>query len=159
MRRMLIALVAMVLLVVTGGAGAQTFQGSLRGTVRDIQGVVPGVSVTALNEANGVSRKSVTNKAGEYSFPALDTGSYTVKAVMVGYKTLECKMVRVTMATPARLGLLLEAGDSAETVTLTSRPVIDTASTGNVIDQQMIDLIPTTDRNIFLLMKLVPGVQ
>ena len=112
MRRMSIALVATALLVVAGEAGAQTFQGSLRGAVRDAKGVVPGVKVTMLNEANGVSRVTLTNKVGEFSFPALDAASYTLKAVMTGYKTLECQAVRVFMATPVRVKLLLEAGST-----------------------------------------------
>jgi Carboxypeptidase regulatory-like domain len=70
---------------------AQSFQGGLRGTVKDAQGVIPGVTVTLVNEANGVSRDTVTNGVGEYSFPAVDPGRYAVKATVTGYKTFERK--------------------------------------------------------------------
>ena len=53
-------------------AAAQSFQGGLRGSVKDAQGVIPGVTVTLTNEANGVTRDTVSNASGEYSFPALD---------------------------------------------------------------------------------------
>src|SRR5205823_680037 len=74
---------------------AQSFQGSLRGVVKDAQGVIPGVSVTMVNEANNVTRDTVTNGVGEYSFPAVDPGNYTVKATVQGYKTFERKGVRI----------------------------------------------------------------
>src|SRR5437867_1758613 len=72
-------------------AFAQSFQGGLRGTVKDAQGVIPGVTVTLVNEANGVARDTVTNGVGEYSFPAVDPGRYAVKAAVTGYKTFERK--------------------------------------------------------------------
>ena len=54
---------------------AQSFQGGLRGVVKDAQGVIPGASVTIVNESNNITRETVTNGVGEYSFPALDPGS------------------------------------------------------------------------------------
>ena len=42
-------------------AAAQSFQGGLRGAVKDAQGVVPGVTVTLTNEGNGISRDTTTN--------------------------------------------------------------------------------------------------
>ena len=72
-----------------GEATAQTFQGGLRGAVKDAQGVIPGATVTLTNEGTGVSRDTVTNESGEYSFPALDPGTYTVKASVTGFKTFE----------------------------------------------------------------------
>ena len=54
--------------------------GTISGTVSDRQGaVMPGVSVTALNEQTGVMQTTTTDGKGFYSFPALDVGSYTVK--------------------------------------------------------------------------------
>ena len=52
-----------------GAAFAQSFQGGMRGAVKDAQGVIPGVTVTLTNEANGVSRDTISNASGEYSFP------------------------------------------------------------------------------------------
>ena len=47
-------------------AGAQTYQGALRGVVRDIQGVIPGAEVTLVNEDTNSQRTAVTNEVGEY---------------------------------------------------------------------------------------------
>src|SRR6266513_311753 len=78
---------------------AQSSQGGLRGVVKDTQGVIPGVTVTMVNEANRVSRDTVTNGVGEYSFPAIEPGAYTVKATVQGYKTFERKGVPVSVQT------------------------------------------------------------
>ena len=77
------------------GFGAQSFQGGLRGVVKDAQGVIPGVTVTLVNEQNGVSRETVTNGVGEYSFPAVEPATYTVRASVQGFKTFERKGVRI----------------------------------------------------------------
>src|SRR5204863_4905404 len=81
---LVLALVAAVVLPAV--LSAQSFQGTLRGVVKDAQGVIPGASVAMTNEANGVTRDTVTNGVGEYSFPAVDPGTYTVKATVQGYK-------------------------------------------------------------------------
>ena len=66
--------------ITAGFASAQSFQGGLRGAVKDAQGVIPGVTVTLTNDANGTSRDTVSNASGEYSFPAVDPSTYSIKA-------------------------------------------------------------------------------
>ena len=62
----------------------QGFQGGLRGSARDQGGaVVPGVEVTLTNEATSLSRSTVTNESGEYSFAALEPGSYRLTISML----------------------------------------------------------------------------
>src|SRR5207247_6128641 len=67
--------------------GAQQFTGGVRGAVRDANGVIPGVAVTLTNEATNISREVTTNDAGQYNFPAVPPGTYTLKAQITGYKT------------------------------------------------------------------------
>jgi hypothetical protein len=47
------------------GLQAQSFQGGLRGTVKDSGGVIPGVPLTLVNEQTNVPRETVTNEVGE----------------------------------------------------------------------------------------------
>ena len=75
----------------SAGVGAQSFQGGLRGVVKDAQGVIPGVTVTLVNEANGISRETVTNGVGEYSFPAIEPATYTVQRVGPGLQDLRAQ--------------------------------------------------------------------
>ena len=46
---------------------AQSFQGGVRGTVRDAQGVVPGATVELINPSTKATRDTQTNAVGEYS--------------------------------------------------------------------------------------------
>jgi Carboxypeptidase regulatory-like domain len=48
---------------------AQTYQGGVRGAVRDANGVIPGADVALVNEETGLTRAMVTNAVGEYAFP------------------------------------------------------------------------------------------
>jgi trimeric autotransporter adhesin len=141
---------------------AQSFQGTLRGVVKDAQGVIPGVSVTMVNEANGVTRDTVTNGVGEYAFPAVDPGDYAVKATVQGYKTFERKGVRIGTQDFIGLDIVLEIGALEETITVTGEsPLIETmnASTGDVLDTRMLESIPTPGRSVFLMANLTPTVQ
>ncbi|MEZ5285223.1 MAG: carboxypeptidase-like regulatory domain-containing protein, partial [Vicinamibacterales bacterium] len=63
--------VALAMLVFAGAAHAQTFTGGLRGAVRDANGVIPGVTVTLLNEGTGATRDAVSNDEGQYNFAAV----------------------------------------------------------------------------------------
>src|SRR5256885_15268454 len=75
--------------VLSIGLSAQSFQGGLRGVVKDPQGVIPGATVTLVNEQYGVSRETVTNAVGESSFPAIEPALYTGRASVPGFKTFE----------------------------------------------------------------------
>src|SRR5262245_29515332 len=99
-----------VLWITAGVASAQSFQGGLRGSVKDAQGVIPGVTVTLTNEANGVTRDTVSNASGEYSFPALDPSSYTIKAAVQGFKGFERRGIRIGTQQFITLDIALEVG-------------------------------------------------
>src|SRR4051812_3507224 len=94
MRRVLAFWVCMAVFFLSVGARvrAQSFQGGLRGTLKDDGGaIVPGVTVTLVNDATNISRETVSNAAGEYAFAAVTPGTYTVRAALQGFKTFERK--------------------------------------------------------------------
>ena len=116
-----------------------------------------------VNDQNGVSRETVTNGVGEYSFPAIEPASYTVQR-------RRCRASRRSSArasaisTQQFLGLdiTLEVGALEETITVTGEsPLIDTtnASTGDVLDTKSLESIPTPGRSVFLMANLQPTVQ
>src|SRR5205823_14455489 len=92
-----VALVLGALLVAAAAtrAAGQGFQGGLRGAVHDPNGVVPGVEVTITNEATNIKRSVLTNDAGEYVFAAVEPGTYTVRASLQGFKTVERTGLRI----------------------------------------------------------------
>src|SRR5438105_6592726 len=95
MRYAKVFIAAVVVCLAARGAAAQSFQGGLRGTVRDAQGVIPGATIVLVNEENGVARETVSNDVGEYSFPGVVPGVYTVHTAVSGFKTFERKGARI----------------------------------------------------------------
>jgi trimeric autotransporter adhesin len=143
-------------------APAQSFQGGVRGAVKDSQGIIPGATVTLTNEATNLSRETSTNNAGEFSFPAVDPGTYTIRASVQGFKTFERKGVRIGTQQFLTLDITLEIGVIQETMTVTAAtPLIETsnASTGEVLDTKTLETLPSVGRNVFLMSVTVPTVQ
>ena len=145
----------------TSAAWAQTFTGGLRGAVRDSGGVVPGVTVTLLNDDTGASRDAVSNASGEYSFAAVPPGNYSVKAELTGFKTYENKGIRIAAQQFITLDVTLEVGQLQETITVTgAAPLIDTsnATGGGVISTQQLSTLPSGGRSAFLFAVTLPTV-
>ena len=153
---------AAVLVIGTATAGlAQQFTGGIRGTVRDANGVIPGVAVVVTNEATAVGRDTVTNDVGEYNFPALPPATYAIKTSLSGYKTFERHGIRIATQQFVTLDLTLEIGAIEETLTVTAdAPLIETsnASHGGVLDREALEELPAPGRNAFMIGVTVPTV-
>jgi hypothetical protein len=79
---------------------AQTFRGSINGTVTDTSGaVVPGAKVTATDTATSAVRETVSSGAGEFLFSDLPQSTYTVKISAAGFSTTEATGVQVKAGT------------------------------------------------------------
>src|SRR5437867_10430612 len=70
-----------------GGLQAQSTTGTILGTVKDNSGaVVPGAPVAAVRLETNFERKTTTDSVGNYEFPILDPGTYTVTVELGGFK-------------------------------------------------------------------------
>lgn len=150
------------LLGLASPAMAQSSTGGLRGAVRDAQGVIPGVTITLTNDANGVSRDTISNASGEYSFPAVDPSTYSIKAAVQGFRTFERRGIRIGAQQFVTLDITLEVGTVSETITVTAdAPLIETsnASHAEVLDSKTLETLPSVGRNVFLMAVTVPTVQ
>src|SRR6266478_4995653 len=95
----LMALIIFVVCTVT--AIAQTGTSNITGSVRDTAGaVVPGATVTAKNEATGVTSTQTTNDSGVYAFSSLPVGNYTIAVEKQGFKTLQKTKNALEVGTP-----------------------------------------------------------
>src|SRR2546423_195425 len=97
-------------------SNAQTFRGSITGRVADQTGaMLPGVTITATNDATGVSRTTNTSATGDFSIPDLQLGTYTVEAALQGFQTVQTK-VEVTVSRISSVDLKMGISQVAETI-------------------------------------------
>ena len=159
--RAALVLAAVVALADAGALFGQGFQGGVRGAVKDAGGVLPGVGVTLTNEKTSISRSTTTNERGEYVFSNIDPGTYAIKAVLAGYKTIDRREVPVGTQQFLTLDLMMEVGAIEENITVTGQsPIIETsnASQGTVLDSAALQSLPSPGRAAFLIGTTVPTV-
>src|SRR3989441_5598849 len=101
------------------GQGGTT--ATLNGIVIDVSGgMVPGADVVAKHNATGATVSAVSNTDGVFSFPALNTGTYTVTVSLQGFKTYVANNVVLTSGTGANIRATLEVGGLEEQVLVSS---------------------------------------
>jgi Carboxypeptidase regulatory-like domain/TonB dependent receptor len=84
------------ILLASATVAAQRLDGSLRGTVVDPAGaVVSGADVTTTNQVTDVKESTKATSTGEYVFPNLLVGMYTVEVVAPGFAKYVRKDVEV----------------------------------------------------------------
>ncbi len=156
-----IILAVALLAVGTTHAIAQSATGGIRGAVRESGGVVPGVTVTLVNEGTGTSRDTVSNERGEYDFSALPPATYTVRAALQGFKTFERKGIQIRTQQFLTLDVVLELGSLSETITVSAEvPMLQTsnASVSSHIEASELNALPSVARNMYMMSIIVPTV-
>lgn len=153
---------AIVVLLVSALAFAQTSTSQISGTVRDNTGaVVPGAAITLKNEATGITYRQQTTDSGLYSFPSLPVGMYSVNVEKQGFKTAQLTKNELVVNTPLALDVTLEVGQLKDVVTVeASAEQLQTASAtiGNVVSSKAATELPLNGRNPLTLLVLEPGV-
>jgi hypothetical protein len=150
------------LTVVAAAASAQDFRGGITGRVTDESGGrLPGVTVTARNVATNVASDTTTNGEGDYNLLYLTPGMYTLTAELSGFKKIVRDGIEVRIGDRVGVDLKLDVGRLEETITVTAEsPILQTTSgsTGQVIDETRIAMMPLSDGNPFVLARLAPGI-
>src|SRR6185436_7847897 len=107
MRRIFFA-AGLLLFVFSALVFSQSTSATVSGTVQDGTGaVLPGVEVTAKNNATGVTTNVLTNESGAYSFPNLAPGTYTIGASLPGFQTRNYTDVQLGNGAAVRLNFSL----------------------------------------------------
>ena len=142
---------------------AQGASGRIVGRLADPTGaVLAHANVTLTNEATAISRSTLTNDSGDYSFVDVVPGKYTVQFELAGFKKNVQKGVTVDVNQVVTLNSTLQIGASQETVEVTSEaPQVDTTSTqlGAVINDRSVNELPLNSRDTYQFLQLQPGVQ
>src|SRR5690242_9435162 len=160
MTRHVIAL--MVLSVgLSGSIWSQTL-GSIVGEIKDPSGAVaPNVKVTAINTETNVSRETLTNTAGIYTFPALIPGNYTIKVEAPGFQLMRRSNIELQVQQTASIDFVLAIGQNTQAVEVSGVAALlntEDATVGTVIEERRITELPLNGRNFFSLVALSPNV-
>lgn len=140
---------------------AQSNTGRVVGTVIDSQGgVMPGVSVTLVDNQTKKERTLVTDDAGNFVVPQLETGSYAVTATQPGFKTYTVNDVVIEIGREYTLKIIMQVGVVDTVVQVTAGAALVNMTTGEVsttiTTRQIMDL-PLNGRNPLQLMQMQAG--
>jgi hypothetical protein len=142
---------------------AQTFRGTILGSVTDTSGaVVAGAKVTVKNLGTGLERTTETSADGTYSLPELPIGTYSVTISQTGFQTFVANNVTVDVATERRVDAALKTGQVSTRVEVSADqlPLVETTSNtlGGVLTQDDVKDLPINGRDYTKLIFLNPGV-
>jgi len=148
--------------VAASPASAQTFRGTILGTVTDTSGAaVLNAKVTAHNVDTGVDRSTDTTADGGYLIPELAVGTYTVTVELSGFQKSVTTGVRVDIATERRVDATLKPGQVSQQVVVEGEtlPQVDATSDtlGGTIENRQIENLPINGRDYTKLLIMVPG--
>ena len=142
---------------------AQSFLGTIRGTVTDPQGqVVQGAAVLITDEATGVPRSVETDAQGRYEAPNIRPGTYRVEVVTQTFKKFERTGVLVRASSTALVDVRLDLGNLSETVTVAGDALnnitLDNPAIARGFDEQQLHDLPRGSRDIQSFLLLNPNV-
>jgi hypothetical protein len=142
-------------------AWGQTGTTGIYGRVTDPQGAaIPGAQVTVTNDGTGTSRTDATDKEGNYRFPSLSPGSYSVKVQAKGFRVVKNEGVKLLVDTQNKFDVPMQVGSSSEVVEVRDiAEAVNTtdASVGNAFGENAIKTLPLEGRNVVALLSLQPG--
>lgn len=153
----LIALLSFMLL------SAAAFGQSIGGTVMDTsRAVIPGVEVTAKNDATGIETRATTNNSGVYNFPSLQIGTYTVTAAARGFQRASMTDVRIGIGSQLNLPFELRVEGTVTEVEVTGAAdsiILEAgSSTGTVVEEATISRLPLVANDALDMINMMGGV-
>jgi hypothetical protein len=140
----------------------QAVNATLLGTVTDATGAtVANARVSATEVATGALHLSATNESGNFTFPDLQPGPYTITVEASGFKKATHENIDLASNSSTRVDLSLMPGNVSETVVVTTAPPLlqtDRADISTKIEaENVVDMPLGTNRNYQSLLNLVPG--
>ena len=148
-----------VMLVIASATAAfsQTF-GAITGHIGDASGAaVPGAQISLTSEATNAVRTTVSSNSGDYTFPSVAPGVYSIRVERTSFKTATSPHVEVQVQQSVRLDFTLELGQVNESVQVSARAEMlqsEDESLGTVIDNKGVTELPLNGRNYLSLVAL-----
>jgi len=105
-------------LLAGSSARAQFEAGSVLGTVKDSTGaVVPNAHVELTSVATNATRTATSDSNGEWDFPAVEPGKYTVTVRQAGLRD-EVRALELSVGQKLQVDIAMSVGTATETVTV-----------------------------------------
>lgn len=134
-------------------------EATIAGTITDTTGgVLPGVTVRAVNDATGNSFEAVTDERGAFRVP-VRIGNYKVTVELSGFATVN-RTAELLVGQIATLNIQMSPSTLQETVTVTGEaPLLDVSSSaiGGNIDPRQVQELPVQGGSWTALALLAPG--
>jgi hypothetical protein len=142
---------------------AQTTSGTINGTVVDRSGgAVPGAAVQLINQQTGVIVQTKSREHGEFVFPDLQPGIFTVVVDAPSYKQLRKVNLTLDATQVLSAGMLtLDVGEQSQAVTVSAEvtPIqLGSSERSDVLDEEQIGNLLTQGRDVMALLTTMPGV-
>jgi hypothetical protein len=160
--RTLAALLFLALTAVPRLAAQTSSAGIVLGTVTDASGaVVPGVEVNLTNVATNITNRTTTNSKGEYLFPQVTPGAYTLTFKADRFRTATLQNVTVVVNKSFTGNMQMEVGSVSQTVEVRAGAQAELQTTdaqvGDVMSGAELEHLPTLQHNALELRQLQPG--
>jgi hypothetical protein len=164
MRRLSIAVFSVFLaLIFVCCLNAQTFRGSIQGTITDSTGAaLPGAHVKVFSPGTGLTRTVTTNDLGGYVASELPLGTYSITVEKDGFRTTTLTNIPVSVGSASRADARLVTGTVQEVVEVNADvPLVETTTntTGGTIEATEASELPVNGRDFTKLLELVPGAS
>ena len=154
-----VALYALVLIALP--ASAQTFRGSINGTVTDPSGAsVAGATVKATETATNIDHTTTTSNEGQFAFQDIPLGFYKVTVTATGFVTAAVDKVEVTAGATYNLPINMKLGQSVTTVEISAQTIaVDTTTTTQSMDipDDVVQNLPLNGRDFTQMIAVQPG--
>ncbi|MHB8411073.1 MAG: TonB-dependent receptor [Candidatus Acidiferrales bacterium] len=134
------------------------------GTITDqSNAVVPGATIKLTNTATGVALNATANDAGQYIFPTVTPGSYTVQVTKQGFRNATVQNLVIDISKSYTVNVTMQVGEVSQSVIVEAGTNVQLQTTdsqvGNVIGSQEMESLPTLQHNAQELITLQPSVS
>ncbi len=162
-RWLVLVAITAVLTCASGSAAAQSSSANITGTVADsTNAVIPGATVKLINQSTNVQTITKSGKNGQFIFPDVQPGAFTVVVDAPGYSELRKVGLVLLASEPLSAGILrmsVGAVDQQVTVTADITPLqTTTAERSAVLDNVQMENLLSIGRDPMGLTRLNPGV-
>jgi Carboxypeptidase regulatory-like domain len=155
-------LLAGLVCLLAGHAIGQTTTGSIYGTVTDQTGsIVVNATVTVTSVQTGAVQTAQSNGSGNFIFPALAPGDYTITSRSQGFNVETQTGLHLDANQNLNASFSLKAGSENQSVTVTAATtLVDTRESqlSETVDQRRIQDLPLNGRDPYFLVQIVPGI-